>query len=242
MFSIRHNVFETNSSSEHALKVNRDAPRKKEDFPLLNDLGILEIEATRYWESGVSVSSIRDIIEYICLLCYAVEDNFDSAFAHIKRAYEEIGLPAPNGLSVYVVDHNGKRHSYSDEDYLNGPYIVYRNNWLLKLPNGDRKPNSCYQWYLERVTDEENGWHKYEFEDLDDFVETHSHLVISPHAKPLGECDYLNVHVGISTDCLAFSPTLDECLSDLVEDEEDYNWQDIDDAFRFESTLYFYHS
>jgi hypothetical protein len=49
--------------------VNRDAPRKKEDFPLLNDQGILEIEATRYWESGVSVSSIRDIMEYICLFC-----------------------------------------------------------------------------------------------------------------------------------------------------------------------------
>ena len=53
MFTIRHNVFETNSSSEHALKVNRDVPRKKEDFPLLNDQGILELEATRYWESGV---------------------------------------------------------------------------------------------------------------------------------------------------------------------------------------------
>ena len=49
MFTIRHNVFETNSSSEHALKVNRDVPRKKEDFPLLNDQGILELEATRYW-------------------------------------------------------------------------------------------------------------------------------------------------------------------------------------------------
>ena len=98
MFTIRHNVFETNSSSEHALKVNRDVPRKKEDFPLLNDQGILELEATRYWESGVSVSSIRDIMEYICLLCYSVEDNFDSAFAHIKKAYEEIGLPAPKGL------------------------------------------------------------------------------------------------------------------------------------------------
>ena len=73
MFTIRHNVFETNSSSEHALKVNRDVPRKKEDFPLLNDQGILELEATRYWESGVSVSSIRDIMEYICLLCYSVE-------------------------------------------------------------------------------------------------------------------------------------------------------------------------
>jgi hypothetical protein len=33
MFTIRHNVFETNSSSEHALEVNY-APRKKEDFPL----------------------------------------------------------------------------------------------------------------------------------------------------------------------------------------------------------------
>ena len=242
MFTIRHNVFETNSSSEHALKVNRDTPRKKEDFPLLNDQGILEIEATRYWESGASVSSVRDIMEYICLLCYAVEDNFDSAFAHIKRAYEEIGLPVPNGLSVYVVDHNGKRHSYADDDYLNGPYIVYRNTWLLKLPNGDRKPNSCYQWYLERVTDEENGWDAYEFEDLDDFVESHSRLVISPHGKPLGECDYLNAHVGISTNCLAFSPTLDECLSDLVDNEVDYNRQNIDDAFRFESTLYFYHT
>ena len=151
MFSIRHNVFETNSSSEHALKVNRDAPRKKEDFPLLNDQGILEIEATRYWESGVSVSSIRDIMEYICLLCYAVEDNFDSAFAHIKSAYEEIGLPVPNGLSVYVIDHNGKRHSYTDDDYINGPYIEYKNNSLLKLPNGDVKPNFIYRWYLEPV-------------------------------------------------------------------------------------------
>lgn len=242
MFTIRHNVFETNSSSEHALKVNRDVPRKKDEFPSLDDQGILEIEATRYWESGVSVSSVRDIMEYICLLGYAVEKSFDSAFAHIKHAYEEIGLPVPNGLSVYVVDHNGKRHSYSDEDYLNGPDIAYRPTWLLKLPNGDRKPNACYEWYLERVTDEENGWNKYEFDDLDGFVETHSHLVISPHDKPLGECDYLNVHVGIACQCLAFSPTLDECLSDLVDNEEYYNWQDIDDAFRFESTLYFYHS
>ena len=28
----------------------------------------------------------------------------------------------------------------------------------------------------------------------------------------------------------------------IVDDEEDNNWQNIDDAFRFESTLYFYHS
>lgn len=247
MFTIRHNVFETNSSSEHALKVNRDVPRTKEDFPLPNDQGILEIEATRYWESGVSVSSIRDIMEYICLLCYSVEDNFDSAFAHIKKAYEEIGLQAPNGLSVYVIDHNGKRHSYTDDDYINGPYIEYRNNSLLKLPNGDVKPNFIYRWYLEPVENagsdnEEVGRKMYEFTDLDAFIGTHAEIILSPLYKMLCECDILNVNVGIACQCLAFSPTLDECLSDLVDNEVDYNWQNIDDAFRFESTLYFYHS
>ena len=247
MFSIRSNVFETNSSSEHALKVNRDVPRQKEEFPPLNEQGIVEIEATRYWESGVSVSSVRDIMEYICLLGYSVEHNFDSALAHIKNAYEEIGLPAPKGILVYVVDHYGKRHAYTDDDYINGPYIEYRNNSTIKLPNGDVKPQFIYRWYLEPVENagsdnEEVGRKMYEFTDLDAFIGTHAEIILSPLYKMLCECDILNNYVGISCQCLAMDHTLDKCLSDLVDNEEDYNWQCIDDAFRFQSTLYFYHS
>ena len=82
----------------------------------------------------------------------------------------------------------------------------------------------------------------YEFTDLDAFIGTHAEIILSPLYKMLCECDILNVNVGISCNCLAFSLTLDECLSDLVDDDENYNWQNIDDAFRFDSTLYFYHS
>ena len=247
MFTIRHEVFETNSSSEHALKVNRTIRRTKDEFPQLNEDGVLEIEATRYWQSGERTSSVRDIMEYICLLCYAVDHNYDSAFTHIKRAYEEMGLPVPSGLEVYVIDHYGKRLSYADDDFINGPHLEYKNNSQAVLPNGDVKPDTRYRWYLTPIRNNEIGEEEqydqdFAFTNIDAFVGEHATMIIAPFRKMLCECSYLEQYIGVASNCLTCSATLDACLDELVEDEETYKPEYIDDAFRYQSMLYFYHT
>lgn len=250
MITIRPQVFETNSSSEHALKVNKDAHRKPEDFPALAADGFLEIEATRYWESGISVTSVRDIMEYICLLDYTVERNYDSAFDIIKQAYKEIGLREPMGIRVYVTDREGHHFLYESDDYLNGPHIKYERGKTLILPNGEKKENSKYTWSLEaslkdvpdEVDDRDYEYKWFEFDNLDTFVGEHATLSIWPMEKMLCEIPIIPVMVGISCNCLVFGDTLRKCLDVLVDDEDNYEYQDIADAFRYESTLYFYHS
>lgn len=71
MKTIRMNVFETNSSSEHAFsypKGTEPAIRDKSEFPLPDETGVLEIELDTYWRSGnpkCTTNNVERIIQYL---------------------------------------------------------------------------------------------------------------------------------------------------------------------------------
>lgn len=71
MKTIRMNVFETNSSSEHAFsypKGTEPAIRDKSEFPLPDENGVLEIELDTYWRSGnpkCTTNNVERIIQYL---------------------------------------------------------------------------------------------------------------------------------------------------------------------------------
>ena len=51
MLTIRNQVFETNSSSEHCISFSQEY-RTADEFPKLNKDGILEVEIKHYWTCG----------------------------------------------------------------------------------------------------------------------------------------------------------------------------------------------
>ena len=120
MRTIRQQVFETNSSSEHCIAFV-DAKRKPDEFPVVRSDGVLEIEVKHYWECGAVdtiTNKVVDIIEY--LYCVAMSCSVDRPASmglfldDLRRAYETYGLVPPTDVHGYVVDDKGTRHKYND--------------------------------------------------------------------------------------------------------------------------------
>ncbi len=131
MRTIRYNVFETNSSSEHCVTVS-DELRTADEFPKLTDDGVLEIEAKINWECGqpgTVTDNVRDILDYLCMLAYCVhpwdvpsqttKQLRDAAFNHVlyeaQCAYQNVGLEPPKSIYYYYTDINGNRYRYDGQ-------------------------------------------------------------------------------------------------------------------------------
>lgn len=132
MRTIRHNVFETNSSSEHCIAFN-PMLRTPDEFPKLTPDGILEIEVKHNWECGepgTDTSSLEAIIEYLCVLAIHCSPYPDTEkvgntvskkqfLDEIKYAYEKMGLPQPTDFYAYFLDTDGNRHEYLGDKQTN---------------------------------------------------------------------------------------------------------------------------
>ena len=79
METIRYGSFETNSSSTHCLTVTNEE-RHDSAFPKINPDGSIDIETKHYWQCDGECDTVvlAEIIEYICMLGEACEQNLDS--------------------------------------------------------------------------------------------------------------------------------------------------------------------
>ena len=125
------NVFETNSSSEHAFTYpegTEPALRDKSEFPLPDENGLLEIELDTFWQSSNSkcdTDDVNRIIQYLaaqsvfsCLIdrkvnkdgkvSYVVrqdimEQNRKDFLGIINDVYKEFGLPEVKDYRCYAL-------------------------------------------------------------------------------------------------------------------------------------------
>lgn len=118
MRTIRHNVFETNSSSEHCISFSKEY-RIADEFPKLNKDCILEVEIKHYWTCGAEgtvTDNVSDIIEYLCALAVncatKYPESMNQVLNDIKYAYANVGLEHPKGLDIYVVDDYNRKIPY----------------------------------------------------------------------------------------------------------------------------------
>lgn len=122
MFTVRPNVFETNSSSEHCLTVE-DGMRDIEEFPVPDEFGELRIPLPRCADDLKKTDNFIQLVQYIVLeatcgggyseLVKLETENVNKLFAVIQLAYKMAGLndvesvvfePPPNfdhGLVMY---------------------------------------------------------------------------------------------------------------------------------------------
>ena len=130
MRTIRKNVFETNSSSEHSITFSEEW-RSPEEFPKPNADGILEIEVKHYWTcggAGTCTSDVKDIIEYLCTLAVHCTSKYKESMQQVlddlKYAYANMSLPTPNGIDLYVIDDKGSRVPYQQIVNEEVDYVV----------------------------------------------------------------------------------------------------------------------
>lgn len=131
MRTIRQHVFETNSSSEHCVSVSNEL-RTADEFPKLTDDGVLEIEARIKWECGqpgTNTDSVRDILDYFCMLAYNLyqwdareetvkklhKEAFNDVLEAAQRAYENVGLEPPKAIFYYYTDVDGNKYRYDGQ-------------------------------------------------------------------------------------------------------------------------------
>lgn len=131
------NVFETNSSSEHAFTYpegTEPALREKSEFPLPDENGLLEIELDTFWQSSNSkcdTDDVKRIIQYLaaqsvfsCLIdrkvdkdgkvSYVVrqdimERNRKDFLDIINDVYKEFGLPEVKDYRCYALTVDGDK-------------------------------------------------------------------------------------------------------------------------------------
>jgi len=143
MINIRHNVFETNSSSSHSLVVFKE-PNAAVDDQLwrLNDEGVLEIFDAGDLEFGRSPFEL--LIDWYRRLCYAIASCPDKieeieaacyrnlpGLTAIKYPKERwIGMGGPyygyvDHQSAGLLEHFLKQHHISFDDFIfNNKYMV----------------------------------------------------------------------------------------------------------------------
>lgn len=122
MRTVRHSVFETNSSSMHSLTYS-ETRRDPGEFPRPNDDGILEVELKTYWEcSGECVTDeVSRIIEYMC--AQSIYSGGHETKSHgqclslLQEVYAEFGLPEITDFICYVIDMHGVRHQVTGENW-----------------------------------------------------------------------------------------------------------------------------
>ena len=215
------------------------------EFPPLSNDGWLDIEVTRFWESDDCcwTQNLRDIIEYICILAEASNNDHASALKLLQERYTAAGLTPPKDYRLYVVDIDGNRIDYNSD-------FLYPDNWF----NYDEKKYYPVFWvYPDNEHPEIDKYLKYHCKQDNDnrckltleefllFRESFPDYIMSEcNYEPIGKQPVIDHNVGIAANCLT-EDSLAESLDSLC-DPDTYKYCPIEDAFTNISTLGFYHS
>ena len=250
MRTVRQNVFETNSSSMHTLTITSER-RMPNEFPPLSEDRCLDIEVTRFWHGSPAchTENLRDIIEYICVLAEASNNDHAGALKLLQERYTAAGLTPPEDFRLYVVDIDGNRVDYNSDYVFPDEHYDY--------DTGTFKPVFCI--YVDDDADENaqdiNAYLTTNFDagpyskpyvemNLEQFMIFRqifpNHLLTSCNYTPIGEQPVLNHPVGITANCL-IGDSLADALEFLNNPELD-EYCNIEDAFIYISKLGFYHS
>jgi len=143
MRTVRPNVFETNSSSEHCITFSKEY-RTADEFPKLNKDGILEVEIKHYWTCGAlgtTTNKVTDIIEYLCALAVNCASKYpasmDQLMEDLTIAYKNVNLDHPKGVEVYVVDDYDRKVPYYKLANQEVDYVVINSDgyYECNFPN-----------------------------------------------------------------------------------------------------------
>jgi hypothetical protein len=223
MRTIRQQVFETNSSSEHCIAFV-DAKRKPEEFPVVPDNGVLEIEVKHFWEcggTGVITNKVVDIIEYLyciamgCVACNRPE-SMEQFLTDLKNAYQAYGLIPPTSVYGYFLDDKDNRHPYEDLVYDRIDYVMEYSPAFVE----------CYFNSLD-------GYHGMSRKEFDEFCRLHRGYVDEKVIRP-------KQRVGISSNL--FYEDYNYSTEITEKDPVDDTYYTGYDLLVTPSTLYFYHS
>ncbi len=237
MKTIRMNVFETNSSSEHAFsypKGTEPALRDKSEFPLPDENGLLEIELDTFWQSGNSkcyTHDVKRIIQYLA--------------AHsVYSVLTEWRIDGDKGV-VYKVRKDIREKNHKDFlDLLNG---VYKEFGLPEI-----KDYRCYTLTVDgdKVVidgDEPLDYRNCEFDPADMDRDEYDAMVARFHEdSDYPDCPKLAHYIGISGNCLT-----GDSFSDAMSYFGPEDWRDDlagkkydmpRDLLRKQMSLTFWHS
>lgn len=241
MRTVRAHVFETNSSSEHCMTIDKDrTPRTADEFPELNPDGTLSIEVTRFWKCSKECVTdvLRDIMEYILVLADACND-YKSGVEMIQAGYRTAGLTQPTDVILYVVDENGQRIPY-----LTGNFI--------SVDNGFSRPEEesvSFQVDLDEHPDvrdflgmKDSRWcFQVSIDKYKELREKFPDLVPEHHSMPIGKLPFVPHPAGITYNCMP-GDSLDSSLAFLSSDWDYHEDVDITESFSVKTTLWFTHS
>lgn len=247
MKTIRHGVFETNSSTTHCATYTKtykhiaDIPlRDKSEFPALNPDGTLDVELDIYWDmevrerDDVDLSTVGTIIKYLAAhavfsscetlwsrknreIVYHYNDNHARLLEDLQKAYKTIGLPAPTDVRPYFLDINDNK-IYITQDNIN--------KWFY--------PYEEYPWF-----DKKKDWEK----AIQKTIKGNPEAVNWPYAKHyIGMCgnDLCTSSYERATDYYTDMTHGYDC-----DDEEDENKSDnitTNDMLTRQISLSFYHT
>lgn len=239
METLRLGSFETNSSSTHCLTVTNEE-RHESAFPKINPDGSIDIEAKHYWQCDGECDTVvlAEIIEYICMLGEACEQNLDSALKIVQQGYELAGKMPPDKINLYCMARDGSRVPYDDLfkcRAINGPerdWVDGKVKYRIYVPADEKNKarGFTHTQYAHVPADE-----------LDDFIARNPHLVIDPGLE-LKDAPILKHYVGVNPNDLT-RETLEAALSNLATHKH-YGGRkcSILDAFLYVSVLNFWHS
>lgn len=231
------NVFETNSSSEHAFTYPKGAEpalRDKSEFPLPDENGLLEIELNTFWQSSNSkcdTDDVKMIIQYL-----AAQSIFSCL---IERKVDK------DGKVSYVVRQDIMEKNRKDFlDIINDVYTEFG------LP--EIKDYRCYAFTVDGdivfIDGNEPQDYRHCAYDPDDMSnEDYDAMIQLFHdGTDYPDCPMLAHHIGVSANCLtedSFRDAMDyfgpeDWRGDLYGKEHDMPL----DLLRKRITLTFWHS
>ncbi|MCF0125956.1 MAG: hypothetical protein HUJ68_09455 [Clostridia bacterium] len=148
MKTIRYNVFETNSSSEHVFTVTNEK-RDKNEFPLPDENGNLSILLTDYYDYTIEPkSSVTDWLKYMATHVFFsyidksdlekieniqniygndvalndIEENKALMLKFVQEIYSEFELPEVKNIIFKTLDRNDNEIILNDIEYDRQPW------------------------------------------------------------------------------------------------------------------------
>jgi hypothetical protein len=193
MRTIRMNVFETNSSSEHAFtypKGTEPTLRDKSEFPLPDENGLLEIELDTFWDScnpKCCTDDVKRIIQY-----FAAQSIYSVKVDYVKDKH---------GKWESIVDKDVlvKNHT----DFLEMLNIVYKEFGLPEI-----KDYRCYVLTVDGDKVIIDGYEKQDYRNCEFEPECMSRdeydamLARFHKDSDYPDCPKLAHYIGISANCL----------------------------------------
>lgn len=171
MKTVRHGVFETNSSTTHCITFSKDYKnvddiplRNPAELPILNEDGNLEVELNVYWDIDVrdsgdlDLNSVDTIIKYLAAHAvfssreilwsrhnHEIRNNFDKNHKDflndIQQAYKVLNQTPPKDIKIYTLDVDDNK-IYITKDNLYKWFIPYNDNWYSSKKDWIDKVNN----------------------------------------------------------------------------------------------------